>query len=367
MSASRGDAAHHGPPPRGPIAEHVDHDGSELADLIRTAPPAARRAAFAALRGWTGPIAEPRWTDADVAEACERAAARSADRQVVVVADRPVAAPAGAIVAAAVEDAPPGPAIFVCAFDCDAALVAALRAVRDRGDPFCQPLVTHPPARYAHRDPVARRVLLEEGAIDWAARGLQQRKFDLDDFEMLMQTLAITRDVPGAYVEIGVFQGHSARAALRYLAAAGIRRRAFLVDTFGGFDYPEAAASPDAMWAGTHGGTSEEIVRGMVEGLGDVELVRANVLRDPLPDAADPIAVCNVDVDMYEAVLAALRQAAPRLPVRGILVVEDAGHTPALGGALLALDEFLASPAAAGLLPIAVPSGQTLLVRTAQP
>jgi hypothetical protein len=47
----------------------------------------------------------------------------------------------------------------------------------------------------------------------------------------------------------------------------------------------------------------------------------------------------------------------------GILIVEDPGHTPALIGSRLALQEFMDSPDAAAFTPVYMESGQTLLIR----
>ena len=74
------------------------------------------------------------------------------------------------------------------------------------------------------------------------------------------------------------------------------------------------------------------------------ELVAHNICDDS--DEKSPlhgklIAVCNIDVDMYEAVLASLRKTAPLMAPGGIMIIQDPGKTPYLIGARAALDEFL--------------------------
>jgi hypothetical protein len=81
------------------------------------------------------------------------------------------------------------------------------------------------------------------------------------------------------------------------------------------------------------------------------------------PGVIERIAVANIDVDMYEAVRSALIKTAPRIASGGILIVEDPGHTPALIGSRLALEEFMATPIAAAFTPVYMESGQTLLIR----
>jgi hypothetical protein len=45
------------------------------------------------------------------------------------------------------------------------------------------------------------------------------------------------------------------------------------------------------------------------------------------------------------------------------MIVEDPGHTPALVGSRLALEQFLESPAGAAFTSVYLESGQTFLIR----
>jgi hypothetical protein len=81
-----------------------------------------------------------------------------------------------------------------------------------------------------------------------------------------------------------------------------------------------------------------------------------------MPIVNEGIAVANLDVDMYEAVAAGLRKIAPHMLTGGILVLEDAGHTPLLIGAKLALEEFLRDPMGQRFMPLVMGSGQTFLI-----
>lgn len=251
----------------------------------------------------------------------------------------------------------PGKKVFIIAFESDDAMVAQLAKVNAMRDAaYLTPRVIFPPARYFHRNRIAWDVLRAEAA-------LPQPKFTLGDFENLLQALESTRHVPGDFLEVGVFQGRSAHCVLHYMQRAGLKRRAYLLDTFEGFNYEEAKTSKDAYWLDTHGDTSIERVRQFVSGFSDVVVERSNIITDSLPDGSGPFAVANIDVDMYEAVLVALQKIVPRLSPGGIAIVEDQGHTPFLGGAYLAVHEFLATPAARGLTPVHLPSGQMFLVK----
>jgi hypothetical protein len=156
--------------------------------------------------------------------------------------------------------------------------------------------------------------------------------------------------------------------ALAYMRARGLRRHCYFLDVFDGFTYEAARDSADAMWSETHASQGLETVRRRIcasaapeQGL-TAHVEKCNIITDALPDGTEAIVVANIDVDLYEAVRAALISVAPRMVAGGIVVVEDPGHTPALIGSRLALQEFLAMPIAKRFLPICLESGQTFLI-----
>jgi len=163
----------------------------------------------------------------------------------------------------------------------------------------------------------------------------------------LCQAAELTRGLQGDFVEIGVFSGGSALASLMHMQNIGVSRRCWLLDTYSGFTYEAAKESSDVIWAGTHlmdpNMTIERIQRLTSNTVHDVHVVANNICVDDLPREIEAIAFANIDVDMYDAVLAALTKIGPRMVKRGIMVVEDPTATPGLYGAYLALNEFLDS------------------------
>ena len=81
------------------------------------------------------------------------------------------------------------------------------------------------------------------------------------------------------------------------------------------------------------------------------------------PAGIDRIAVCDIDVDMYEAVTAALEKTADRIPPGGVILIEDQGHTPNIAGGFLAVRDFLATEQGRRFMSWNLTSGQALLVR----
>jgi Macrocin-O-methyltransferase (TylF) len=258
--------------------------------------------------------------------------------------------------------------IFYCVFDSDELAINVVGFIADHKGIFYAPPIACPVASYFHFNDIARNVLKNE-LEDQTREGFAKWDCGPGDMTNLIQCIDLTRNVEGAFVEVGTFRGSSGRLALRYMQTLGISRACYFLDTYSGFDYQEAQQSADRFWVGTHyteGGQAVENrfrmytneSRGLV-----AKIVTTNIITESLRPEISNIALANIDVDMYEAVQAALKKIAPLIVQNGIMVVEDAGHTPALIGARVALNRFLKSPDAAAFIPIYMESGQTLLIR----
>lgn len=168
-----------------------------------------------------------------------------------------------------------------------------------------------------------------------------------DLHENLCQAVDMTQNVPGDFLEIGVFTGSSAITACTHMRNRGIQRRCWLMDTFEGFNYLESNVSADCIWGGTHKvseNTKLERIHGLLKDVGqEITLVPGNICRDPLPAGIGKLALVNIDVDMYEAIEAGLQKVAPLVQKRGVIICEDAASTPSLYGAYVAMNEFLNS------------------------
>lgn len=238
-----------------------------------------------------------------------------------------------------------------------------------------RPVLFATPRDYLWRNSPAMRVLRQEIEHQRAA-GFLKIDYGIGDFTNLIQAYEATRERRGCIVEVGCFCGSSAGALLAYVRARqeerGFPQQTFhYMDVFGGFDYPEALASSDVFWAGTHQTDGFERVRERILAYGldvpgmTIEVTRANVITDPIPEAIvrAGVKLANIDVDLYEAVAAGLARYAPLIVPGGIMICEDAGHTPLLIGALKAVEEFMASEAGRHFCRIDLPTGQTFLVK----
>jgi len=224
------------------------------------------------------------------------------------------------------------------------------------------------PAQIRDHNPLIREVLQREYELQHV-EGIQKFGYGPGaDFENLCQVLAATRHLAGSYLEVGTYFGSSACVALAFMEEIRLQREAYFIDTFSGFDYPEAHESPDWTWAGSHRCDGEAKVRLRLEARVNkpdiVHVIQANILHPgALSQVKAPIAVANIDVDLKEAVDASVRAVWPLLAPGGVMIVEDAGHTPWLLGARVALEDAAEVIFPQPLLRLQLESGQYLLIK----
>jgi O-methyltransferase len=168
----------------------------------------------------------------------------------------------------------------------------------------------------------------------------------------------VTRsEVPGAFVECGVWKGGSMMAAARTLLEVGDPdRRLYLFDTFEGMTAPgvldrrhdgataqailgrERRADPESTWCRA----PIEQVRTAMDLVGypadRIEFVPGRV-EDTIPEQApSEIALLRLDTDWYDSTRHELVHLVPRLSSGGVLIIDDYGHWQ---GARRAVDEYL--------------------------
>lgn len=252
--------------------------------------------------------------------------------------------------------------IFIVYFHTDDDYVYTLKKIQDNNGKYMS-LPHYLKTRYVWADKYAMLAI-----DDTFSFGTKISHLNLEVHETICQAIKMTNNLPGAYIEIGVFMGGSALTALNYMKYSGAKREAYFFDTFDGMTYQEAHASPDMIWDNTH------ILWGVDETMqyvGDIlkttsqefKLVKSNICTDELPAEIDKIAVCNMDVDLYEATVAGLMKVAPKIVKGGIIICEDPTSTPALGGALVAMEEFLATPEGSKFTKVLLNGAQYLLIK----
>jgi len=166
--------------------------------------------------------------------------------------------------------------------------------------------------------------------------------------------------IPGDFVECGVWRGGSAMAMLEQLRHLGSSsRELWLYDTYSGMTPPSSfdvehstgrtaadllTESPktegDSVWCIA----SLDDVRANISGIGypmnRVHFVQGDVAETLKEQVPEQIALLRLDTDWYESTRASLEYLYPRLVAGGICILDDYGHWE---GARKAVDDFFQS------------------------
>jgi hypothetical protein len=168
----------------------------------------------------------------------------------------------------------------------------------------------------------------------------------------------LINNIPGDFVECGVWRGGSSRLIGKMLSEKGItNRKIYLYDTFEGMTPPtEDDKDLNGYMADKLMKESEEEDKGTtiwcVADLQDVQqnmestglpldnivLVKGKV-EDTIPDTVPegPIALLRLDTDWYDSTKHELVHLYPKLEINGILIIDDYGHWQ---GCRKATDEY---------------------------
>jgi hypothetical protein len=160
-------------------------------------------------------------------------------------------------------------------------------------------------------------------------------------------------NIPGAFVECGVWKGGSSMAAALTFKTP---RPLFLYDTFEGMteptDHDRRATTGTAAASMLHNADKDDLimcysplqeVKRNMDSTGypasQVTYVKGKV-EDTIPDAGpEQIAILRLDTDWYESTRHELEHLYPRLSPGGVLIIDDYGYW---AGARKAVDEYLA-------------------------
>jgi hypothetical protein len=256
-----------------------------------------------------------------------------------------------------------------------------LRRLRGRGREKADAAVAEPEWRpdLSHVDPAARpwvEKVLPQAAVlppedrELVVRALPYTMTGVPRLHALVLAVryAVRREIPGAFVECGVWQGGSVMAMLLTLQELGVADRdIYLYDTFTGMTPPTEADTSalhqpaTEIWDASDGEPwpeffsaekfNEEAVRERLLAVG-YPAERLHFVRGPVEDTLpgtlpDRIAVLRLDTDWYESTKHELVHLYPRLEPGGVLIVDDYGEWD---GARKAVDEYFASDAPPVLL-----------------
>ena len=218
---------------------------------------------------------------------------------------------------------------------------------------------------------VAKRGFLRLGydvrrvdAPEWADFTDQQRAL-CDEVQPFTQTsrerivtladaveYVVRRDIPGDFVECGVWLGGSCMVIAKTLLQLGVRdRRIWLYDTFGAMPQPAdderdanrdfAGRLPERVSSEVPYGAYLPTVRENMEATGypaDLISYIGGLVEETIPDTTpEEIALLRLDTDWYSSISHELEHLYPLVAEKGVLIVDDYGH---FLGARTAVDDY---------------------------
>jgi|ERR1700693_698441 len=136
------------------------------------------------------------------------------------------------------------------------------------------------------------------------------------------------RDIPGDFVECGVYQGGS--AATIALALKGTGRTTWLYDSFQGMPASREIDGPEAgEVVGKCVGSEEKVHEAMkISGYEPSQYhVRKGWFKDTfIQDLPSKVSFLHIDADWYDSVILSLNTFYDRVSEGGIIVLDDFGH-----------------------------------------
>lgn len=161
---------------------------------------------------------------------------------------------------------------------------------------------------------------------------------------LLWRTALQLDAVEGALVEVGVWRGGT--AALLCDAASRLEkpRHVYLADTFRGV--VKAGPRDDYYKGGEHADASADTVKTLLDTVGAknatlLEGVFPEETGGEIPDGA--IALCHIDVDVYQSARDVAEWVWPRMPVGGVIVYDDYGFYGCEGVTAFGNEEYTRS------------------------
>lgn len=190
-------------------------------------------------------------------------------------------------------------------------------------------------------------ILTRRGAMTWPARAHTMLPGERLHHLRVLVERTLAEEIPGDYIETGVWRGGACIVVRGVLAAYGeTRRRVYCVDSFQGLPPPDASRFPadkrDRLHAFAELAVSEDEVRrnfAAYDLLDDQVVFVKGFFSETLPKLqAGPFALIRLDGDMYESTMLALQNLYPKLSPAGFAIVDDYG---ALGSCRKAVHDYL--------------------------
>ena len=188
------------------------------------------------------------------------------------------------------------------------------------------------------------------------------RQISMQSHERLWALINATKyialnDIPGNFVECGVYKGGSAVVIARTLNRYKVLdRKIYLYDTYEGMTaaqeidkristnisaiyYLNNSLKEDKVWAYASFESVTKVIDSLDYPKSNFIQIKGDVSETLLKVLPTPIALLRLDTDWYESTLVELEVLYPLVVKKGIIIIDDYGHW---SGAKFAVDEYLA-------------------------
>lgn len=155
---------------------------------------------------------------------------------------------------------------------------------------------------------------------------------------LMLQLLASTTNIDGDVCEMGVYRGGTAYLLADLLVSSKVNKKIFLFDTFSGT--PKISEKDNINRAGSYSTTNLDQVKKHLRIFSDITEFIPGIIPDSFKNTnIKKISFANIHVNVYEATIASLDFVFSRMPIGGIILVQDYGNKRCLG-VKEAVDEF---------------------------
>lgn len=188
-------------------------------------------------------------------------------------------------------------------------------------------------------------------------------KISMQSYERMWALISATKyvvknNIPGHFVECGVYKGGSAVIIARTLISMNVtNRKIYLYDTFEGMTNPIAfdkkqgtetqasqilAETPkgngENVWAISSMDSVVKVLQQLNYSFNNFQLIKGDVLETLNQTTPESIALLRLDTDWYESTKKEMEVLYPLVKPGGVVIVDDYGHW---SGSRKAIDEFL--------------------------
>jgi hypothetical protein len=198
---------------------------------------------------------------------------------------------------------------------------------------------------------------LAEKDIDIAPAGVSNWHWNL---QTVLWAAQQARGLPGDFVELGVYKGHTTKFLAEYLDFASWPKRWWLYDTFEGIPKDQLDPGRENLTVANYGAAfSFEEVRDRFAATANITVVQGRVpevFEETCPEA---VSFLHIDLNNATAEIGALDALYDRIVPGGVIVFDDFGWSSSRAQAKAELAWFQAR----GLAIFPLPTGQGLFVK----